>query len=51
MQHKFCLFVIQDFDSRLILYLNRPVIVFNVNMYVEGAKASPRITIFMSYPR
>ena len=26
---------IQDFDSRLILYLNRPVIVFNVDMYVE----------------
>ena len=32
---QFCLFAIQDFDSRLILYLNRPVIVFNVNIYVE----------------
>ena len=32
---QFGLFAIQDFDSRWIQYLNRHVIVFNVNMYVE----------------
>ena len=48
---QFCLFAIQDFDSRLILYLNRPVIVFNVKCKCGGATASLRITIFMSYPR
>ena len=31
---QFCVFAIQDFDSRLSIYLNRPVIVFNVNMYM-----------------
>ena len=31
----------QDFDSMLILYLNRPVIVFNVNMYVEVLQFLP----------
>ena len=38
---QFCLFAIQDFYSRLILYLNRPVIVFNVNVNVEVLQLLP----------